>query len=281
MNLRVVTWNAEGMFVTGSKTRRADRHQALHVVRRLDADIVFVPEFGNVDDVEPATITALHALGYQVILYSYAQTELPGSYGAALFTRLPLVSHTLHHFANTGRTFIEAYIKPDAASSALRIVGLHLDDRSEALRLEQAAQATGVVSKSHEGETIVLGDFNAMHKHSRFARVARSAITARLTKAVSHGLVRSMSGRVSEMAIGSTIEYLLAHTNLHDLDGKHRRTISAKQAGLEWAPALRLAKIDWILGSPGVASQGYRVHKDVGSDHRPVIADLILKLHKK
>ena len=66
-----------------------------------------------------------------------------------------------------------------------------------------------------------------------------------------------------------------------DLDGKLRRTISAKQAGLEWAPKLRLAKIDWIFGSSGLVATKYAIYKDIGSDHRPVIADIILKLHKK
>ena len=278
--LRVVTWNAEGMFVTGSKTRRADRHQALKVVRELDADILFVPEFGNTDKVEPASITALHALGYQTVVYSYAQDKLLGSYGAALLTRLPLASHALHHFANTGRTFIEAHLTIDDGRP-LRIIGLHLDDRSEQLRLEQIAQAVEIINRPHVGDTIVLGDFNAMHERSRFAQVARSSVAKGIAEKVPHKLVRSMSQRVSEMAAGTTVRYLLEHTELVDLDGKLRRTISAKQAGLEWAPKLRLAKIDWIFGSSGLVATKYAIYKDIGSDHRPVIADIILKLHKK
>lgn len=277
MNLRVVTWNAEGMFVTGSKTRRADRHQALKVVRELNADIIFVPEFGNTDAVEPATITALHALGYQTVVYSYEQEELHGSYGAGLLTRLPLVSHTLHHFANTGRTFIEAHIELGGGKSAMRIIGLHLDDRSEQLRMEQIAGAAEVINHAHVGETIVLGDFNAMHESSAFAKLARSKAASQAAKRLPHKLVRSMGKRVSEMAAGTTVRYLLENTGLHDLDGKLRRTISAKQAGLEWAPKLRLAKIDWIFGSDGVKAMNYAIYKDVGSDHRPVVSDLKIK----
>lgn len=275
-DLRVVTWNAEGMFVTGSKTRRADRHQALNVVRELDADILFVPEFGNTDKVEPASIAALHALGYQTVVYSYAQDALLGSYGAALLTRLPLASHTLHHFANTGRTFIEAHLTIDDGRP-LRIIGLHLDDRSEQLRLEQIAQVVKVINRPHVGETIVLGDFNAMHERSRFARVARSSVAKGIAEKVPHKLARSMSQRVSEMARGTTVRYLLEHTELVDLDGKLRRTISAKQAGFEWAPKLRLAKIDWIFGSKNIHTSSYKVLPDVGSDHRPVLATVTVK----
>ncbi len=273
MNLRVVTWNAEGMFVTGSKTRRADRHQALKVVRKLKADIIFVPEFGSTDKVEPATITALHALGYQTVVYSYNQTKHLGEYGGALLTRLPLMSHTLHHFTNTGRTFIEAHLRLEGGKT-LRVIGLHLDDRSEQLRLEQIEQATAVINRADAGETIVLGDFNAMHQKSAFAKVARSKVAKNVADNLPHKQLRYMSQRVSEMAAGTTVEYLLHNTSLHDLDGKLRRTISAKQQGLEWAPSLRLAKIDWIFGTNGIKTIKYTVHKDVGSDHRPVQADI-------
>lgn len=76
------------------------------------------------------------------------------------------------------------------------------------------------------------------------------------------------------MAMGTTIAYLLKETTLHDLDTKNRRTISGKQRGLEWIPAVRLAKIDWIFGSKQFRTLSYRIMRDVGSDHRPVLAKI-------
>jgi endonuclease/exonuclease/phosphatase family metal-dependent hydrolase len=77
------------------------------------------------------------------------------------------------------------------------------------------------------------------------------------------------------MAVGTTVSYLLAHTDLCDLDPRLQRTISAKQADLSWAPKTRLAKIDWIFGPRHWKVQRYHIDKDAGSDHRPVIADVI------
>ena len=62
--LRVATWNAEGMFVEGTKTRRATSHDAITALRRLNADIVFVPEFGDMSRLNQPTITAIRSLGY-------------------------------------------------------------------------------------------------------------------------------------------------------------------------------------------------------------------------
>jgi len=272
--LRIVTWNAEGMFVAGSNTRRATPGMAIATIRRLDADVVFIPEFGNTDAIEEATLTALRALGYEIVFFSYGHAWL-GSYGAALLSRLPLKRYLIHHFSNTQRPFIEATV--DVNGTLLRIVGIHLDDRSEALRLQQVPEVAEVVNQNDSLPVIVLGDFNAMHVSSKFARAVRARPLYYAARLFPHAQLRGMGTRVSEMGRGTTITELLKRTDLHDLDGLHRRTISAKQSGLEWMPAWRLAKIDWILGSKGVKAASYTVSSDVGSDHRPVIAELEIK----
>ncbi len=270
--IRVATWNAEGMFVARSKTRRALPHDAIRTLQKLDADIVFVPEFGTIEDTEESTMNAVHALGYQSVTFAYQQPEL-GSYGAALFTRLPLKDSTMHSFTNTGRQFIEVMV--DLGEKPLRVIGIHFDDRSEELRLPQVDEVLAIVKKSHE-PTIVLGDFNAMHKDSSFAKLARSRLATSATKLISHKNIISVAERVREMARGTTIEKMLAG-NLHNLDPGHHHTISAKQAGLEWMPALKLAKIDWMLGTSSIHATHYRVMHDVGSDHRPVVATILVK----
>ena len=61
--VRVATWNAEGMFVDGTKTRRAGSHDALRALESLDADIVVVPEFGKLAELKESVKLAIKALG--------------------------------------------------------------------------------------------------------------------------------------------------------------------------------------------------------------------------
>lgn len=271
MKIRIATWNAEGMFVAGSKTKRAAPHDAIAVIKKLNADIIFVPEFGDTSRVDETVTTALHALGYEVVIYAYDQPEHK-VYGAALITRLPLDHYELHRFSNTKRQFIEAFVA--VGQRKLRIIGLHLDDRSEEIRLAQVPEVAQIVSKDGKINTIILGDFNAMHVSAAFARFARTKPVLFAAKNFPHKTLRSVGTRVTQMAIGTTLQTLLDATGLQDLDGKGHKTISARQAGLEWLPSVRLAKIDWMLGSPRIHTMYYRVLPDVGSDHRPVLAIL-------
>lgn len=270
--LRVVTWNAEGMFVEGSKTTRALPHNALAVLRKLKADFVVVPEFGNIAAAREETVLAIRALGYEISLATYDDERSPGI-GMAVLSRLPLISEVQHALPETGRPYIELRARGEAGEQ-LRIIGVHLDDRSEVIRMKQIASVISTVNDGGSVPTLVMGDFNAMHEKSLFAQVARSSIVGRLSARVKHDQLRSVAGRVHEMGRGTTIHTILTDTHLRDLDTKHRRTISAKQAGLEWAPVWRLAKIDWIFGTKHFKVINYKVHRDVGSDHRPVIADL-------
>ena len=270
--LRIVTWNAEGMFVEGSKTRRALPHMALAVLRQLNADVVVIPEFGNIGAVHEETVLAIRSLGYQLSLAAYDDDRSPGI-GIAVLSRLPVVSESQHALPETDRPYLELHCR-DESGEILRVIGVHLDDRSEDIRMKQIVAVADSVNAHSTLPTLVMGDFNAMHEGSLFARVARSSIAGNLTTRVRHEQLASIAARVHEMAFGTTINYLLEHTSLRDLDTKHRRTISAKQAGLEWAPALKLAKIDWIFASKQLRALNYKVMHDVGSDHRPVVVDL-------
>ena len=89
--LRVVTWNAEGMFVEGTKTRRATPHDALRVLRRLNADIIVIPEFGRLDGLRDEIHTAMASLGYEVVSTPYHDSNAPGL-GLVVLSRLPVVS---------------------------------------------------------------------------------------------------------------------------------------------------------------------------------------------
>lgn len=271
-HLSVVTWNAEGMFVDGTKTRRGTPHNAIATLRRLNADIVVIPEFGRIADLEDAHMAAIQALGYEVTLIAYDEPRSPGL-GFAILSRLDVIATYIHDLPGSKRQMLEIRCK-DADGVHLRILGVHLDDRSEEGRLNEVTTVCEIVNSETNIPTILLGDFNAMHRDSWFARIARSRPARHLSHRVPHSLVKSMAQRVHEMALGTTVDYLLTHTKLHDLDPGRKRTISGKQAGLEWLPAWRLAKIDWIFASKQVTTLHYHVLRDQGSDHRPVKADV-------
>lgn len=266
--LTIATWNAEGMFVEGTKTRRASPHDALVTLKKLDADIVVVPEFGRLADLLDEIHTTIQALGYELVTIAYDEPRSPGL-GFAMMSRLPISQTQVHILKNSARQLLEI-VCHDEDGVRIHAFGAHLDDRSEQGRLTEIVAISEIINRHRDEHILLLGDFNAMHKDSWFAKMARSAVARHVSRRVSHVLVRSIADRVQEMALGTTIEYLLRHTSLHDLDPGRKRTISSKQAGLEWAPSWRLAKIDWIFGSKQFKTVSYHVLPDVGSDHRPV-----------
>jgi endonuclease/exonuclease/phosphatase family metal-dependent hydrolase len=271
--LRVATWNAEGMFVDGTKTRRAGSHEALRALRKLNADVVFVPEFGYLSKLKDSVVTTIKSLGYELVLIPYNDPRIP-DLGLAIMTRLPITKKVIHNLPVTGRAMVELFCANEA-DKLIRVVGVHLDDREEAIRLEQVALVTEVIN-AYKGSTILMGDFNAMHKSTAFARVTRTRTAAAVATYIPHEQISSVAKRVHEMASGTTIDYLLRHTTLRNLDPSMAPTISAKQRGMEWAPSVRLAKIDWIFASADIQAVSHHVKKDVGSDHRQVVADVKL-----
>lgn len=269
--LSVVTWNAEGMFVEGTKTRRGTPHTALNVLRELDADIVVIPEFGRIDDLRDEIQATIGALGYELASYRYQEERAPGL-GFVMLSRLPIKSQRQHD-TGEGRYVLDVACS-DNEGKLVRVMGVHLDDRSESSRLQQIRIVADIVNEEPNEPTLLLGDFNAMAARSSFARIARSRLARHMAARVRHTLMRSMATRVQEMALGDTIEYIQANTQLHDLDPGRQHTVSGKQSGLEWFPSLRLAKIDWIFGSRHFQTIHYRVMRDIGSDHRPIRAEL-------
>jgi endonuclease/exonuclease/phosphatase family metal-dependent hydrolase len=273
MNLRVVTWNAEGMFVSGSMTRRATPLDAVATLKRLKGDIVVIPEFGMLDKITEATDVSIRGLGYERISMVYRDSRAHGS-GLAILSRLPIVDSLVVPIGET-KGIVSARI--ETPEGDIRVVGIHLDDRSERLRLVEVDEIVEYLRSLPTLPTLMMGDFNAMSQTSRFARMARGHVGHIAEELVGHATLRSVIARVREMALGSTIERIERETNLRSLDPGLKRTISARQRGLEFIPAIRLAKIDWIFASPEVKTTSYRVRGDVGSDHRPVVADISIK----
>ncbi len=270
--LAVATWNAEGMFVVGTRTRRGSPDDAIAVVKELDADIITIPEFGRYQQLMPEHRQALTKLGYSCTEIPYEQEDLAPEVSLVVLSRLAIRSSKVHRLGGM-RNYLELRCL-DKGSAELRIIAVHLDDRSEQLRLKQIVDVEHIVMTVSVVPTLVMGDLNAMDKSSNFARVARSRIAKTIIRLIPHHQLKGMALRVNEMAIGTTIQHFLNATNLHNLDPGIKRTISAKQYGVEWAPKMKLAKIDWIFGTDHFNVEDYQVWRDVGSDHRPVRATL-------
>jgi endonuclease/exonuclease/phosphatase family metal-dependent hydrolase len=262
------------MFAKGSKTRRASPADAISVLKNLNADIVVIPEFGRRDLLASKTLQALMKLSYTYVLSDYDDERAPALCFAVL-SKLPVTRHRTVLLDGGTRPALLAECQLSDGTS-LRIIGIHLDDRNESIRMQQIVSIVETVNESNRAPMLVLGDFNAMSQNSRFARFARSHMVRMVTHLMPHRQLRSIIERVSEMAMGTTVNYLLDRTSLRSLDPRMQATVSAKQAGMEWMPSWRIAKIDWIFATVGIAAQSYVIFKDVGSDHRPVIADITI-----
>ncbi len=277
MNLRVVTWNAEGMFAPAlhrtpgdspfksRRTRRAGTSDAIAVVRKLDADIITVPEFGIVDELPLSTRSELANMGYRLFEFPYDDEYRP-PIEMAILTRLPVVSHKTYRL---GEHRSVGSVVVQAGQAQLRVVAVHLDDKKESTRLSETEDLVGIAN-SEKRPVLMMGDFNAMHYDDWFARLVQSALFGVLVRAMPKGYLRYVLERLVEMGKGEVVAYIKRHSTLRDLDPGLSRTITAKQHGLEWIPALRLAKIDWVFASAEIAMKEYKIVSDVGSDHRPV-----------
>lgn len=268
MVLRIATWNAEGMFVAGTMTRRASPRDAVDVIQALDADIVVIPEFGMSGQLDPETRSRLETQGYRLIEVAYDQPDIP-DYSMTCLTRLPLKK--IRSLRLIERSMIDIEVMCD--STPLRVLGVHLDDRSSKLRQTQITELRHYM-QDIDSPIVLLGDFNAMSKEGLFSWFARVVCVPWLTRLVPFSGLRSVLERVHEMADGTTIAYVHHTFGLMDYDqARNQPTVSARQRLLDWLPSWRLAKIDWIFGSTAIIKE-YKVWRDVGSDHRPVCASV-------
>jgi len=159
-----------------------------------------------------------------------------------------------------------------------RFLGVHLDDRSEARRQEQATEALKWLGST----AILAGDFNAMHDGFK-ARTIRKA--GRLVEsqeaippdvkieqndlrsriAAKKGRFVSLGQRTVAMASGETMK-LLAEADLHDADPTHASTMRKGPFS---------AQLDHILYRGNIRrTQTTRVGQRDPSDHNRVHAKL-------
>lgn len=265
MRAKILSWNAEGAFVLGSKTRRAVPEQAIETLEKLETDIAVIPEFGDYERIDPVVLQKLGEIGYDITLADYADGT---GMSMALLSRLPVLNKIEARFADL-RSMPTVDVC-DNRGEELRIVGVHLDDAREENRLRQAADLVEFLAGSRV-PTVVAGDFNAMDSKTWFARLCRTGLVESVRSSDPERKFGYVAQRLSEMALGTTIDYLRENTSLKNCDPHQiQPTISARQRGFEWLPSWRLAKIDWTFCSPALHPSNYQVHPDAGSDHRPI-----------
>jgi endonuclease/exonuclease/phosphatase family metal-dependent hydrolase len=262
------------MFGLGTKTRRAAPKDALAVVARLNADIAVIPEFAKSNLIDQSTIDSLAVLGYQCVLFGYEDPRAP-DLQLAVLTKYPVVHKRSIPMNGSTRKAGHLRLQLDDKKE-LSLYAIHLDDRLESIRLLQVESLVSQVRSDITPCILAMGDFNAMDGSSLFARFARSWMVRFVSQYVPNGQLYTIVSRVVGMATGTTIDVFKKGTKLKDLDPGLQRTISAKQAGIEWMPSVRLAKIDWLFGRGVEHVIHYRVLEDVGSDHRPIEAEIEL-----
>lgn len=273
MMLKLASWNIEGRLSPLAINRRGTPEHILREIERLDADIIFLTEAfegGNISDDVRGSITKL---GYTTFEAVYEDGGGPRKYIAVenpsmmLLSRLPLERVEIVRPGDL-RNMIVAHVALDKRQQTIRIIGVHLDDRSEEFRLRQADDLASIMNSS-DVSTIVMGDCNAMYGTDLFPA---KLLQSRFVRALLPAYFR----RVSDMARGSTLQMITETTGCHDADVQHHLTATPKMRGHEWLPSIRLIGIDHMLLSAGVIARDFQVSPDGGSDHRAISAMITL-----
>lgn len=278
MAIKVVSWNIEGRLTRFTKKGRGSPEHILKSIQEMDADVVFLAEASDGDDIEPEINNQLKSLGYQIYTVSYDDKGKDRKWSAEeapnmkLLSRLPVKDFRQIRLGDIRGALIADVIDP-STGRALRVFGVHLDDREEIYRLAQIEDLLMYLGESVI-PTVVMGDYNAMHATDFRARLLRSRLLTLTIRRWPHLRTRDILERLSDMAIGDTLEALQAGSELLDADDRRRATTTPKLRFQEWMPSIRMVQIDHMFVSPDVTVAGFTVGGDGGSDHRPLSATM-------
>lgn len=277
MTLKVASWNIEGRLSNLAVNQRGTPEHILRSIEALGADILFLAEAFGPEMLEERTKQRIVELGYDTYIVPYEEGGDVRVYSAVdapsmiLLSKVPFVQHETVRLADL-RNAIVARIKDPETSEELQVIGVHLDDRSEELRLRQVPELVQCINESTL-PTIVMGDFNAMHGEDLTAKLLR---TFPMQIAARHTSPESVIRRVVGMAKGDTLRELIGGTGLREADPLHHPATTLKMRGQEWLPSIRLIQIDHILVSKDVQFADFHVAPDGGSDHRAISAMITL-----
>lgn len=279
--MKLVSWNLEGRLSSLSRDGRGTPEKIVTAIRELDADILVHPEaFGTEPSVAPEIEKALAATGYESVSVAYDDATSRGEKAVVPDPHLRIMSRLLivhQEVIRPGgiRNMLSITVRSPEGRE-LRVIGIHLEDRSEALRLEQIGPLIEYINGSTV-PTVMMGDFNAMPPGTVQSRLIHSRAFKAAVGLVTDGHMRYVLQRLSDMATGSTIATIVRQTPLRNTDPRFRPTTTPKMRRMEWMPSIRFAKIDWIFVSPDIEYRDFGISHDLGSDHRALGLTISLK----
>ena len=280
--MKIASWNIEGRLSNLARGSRGTPAAIVSAIHQLDADILVHPEaFGTKPPIAAAIETALRDQGYHSVSVPYDDSLERGEHSAVtnphlrIMSRMPIISS---EFIRPGdmRTMIAVTVQDSDSGRNVRIMGVHLDDRSEQYRLIQVYPLIEYINSS-DISTVVMGDFNAMPPNTLKSLLVHSFLFKGLAMVIPHRHMRNVLRRLSDMATGTTIASIVNQTSLSNTDPSYKPTTTPKMRKMEWMPSIRFAKIDWIFVSPDIEYKNFSVSPDLGSDHRAVSAEITLK----
>ena len=280
--MKIVSWNIEGRLSPLSRDGRGTPEKIVEAIEELNGSVVVNPEgFGTDPSVSESIEGSLRRLGYETLSTPYDDAIERGE-GAAVIdphlrvmSRLPIISHEVIRPGGL-RNMISMTVHDPESNTDIRVIGVHLDDRSESLRLRQVEPLIEYINSS-DLPTIMMGDFNAMPPNTMKSFLVHSFLFKGLARVIPHRHMRHVLRRLSDMATGTTIDVILNRTVLRNTDPTYKPTTTPKMRRMEWMPSIRFAKIDWIFVSPDIEYKNFSVSRDLGSDHRALSIEITLK----
>lgn len=280
MAIKVVSWNIEGRLTRFANKGRGSPEHIVAGIRKLGADVVFLAEASDGDDIEPAITDRLTSLGYEIHTVRYDDGDKDRKWAAEVapnmkfLTKLPVKNFRQIRLGDIRNALVADVADPDTGTT-LRIFGIHLDDRNEPYRIKQVENLLAHLNKASM-PTVVMGDYNAMHAADFRARLLRNRWLKRAIRLWPHARTQDILERLSDMAIGDALAALQDGSKLIDADRRRRATTTPKLRFQEWMPSIRMVQIDHMFVSPGITVKGFHVSLDGGSDHRPISAEIYI-----
>lgn len=285
MNIKVASWNVEGRLTGYKKTGRGSAEHILQGIKKLDADVLVLPD-AFLEDVAPGVDDYLRKLGYvwRDVLYNdegrnWSYAHLGKVSGMRVLSRLQIVEMEEIRLGMSKRRMIAVVIRHPEGGK-LRVVGVHLDDRTETHRESQIRELTEYLERVDPLSTIVAGDFNAVHSGDLRAKLLGSGFVRWIARRIPSRLtpppgdfaddIHGFAMRGTDMMSGRALKLLEQKTSLRDLDPRHQATATIKLRSLTWLPSIRVMQLDHVFASPEIKVGSIKIWPDGGSDHRAI-----------
>lgn len=264
MALTVAALNCNEAFSDPRRSRQMEEN-----IKRLDADIVVLPEAHREQGVQGIESDFADQLGYHHRTEEYAD-EYPRAEQDKNFRQYITVL-SRHEFVHSERlrlvtrNAIGVTVRDPDDGKTVSVAGLHGDDRWE----WAPARQFGALRTKPRYE-ILAGDFNSPHRNTRTARLLRSAPMRRLAEwrdDPDSPYIGKLK-RLSYMAEGGAFQ-LLEEAGYRDADPRHRGTLLVAKTGMRFA----IAQLDHLLYQPKeVRVSDFRRYKLSGTDHCAIAA---------